>query len=94
MDLRKISQVLLEIKPSEEPPVKNRPIVHKIPLILVSFGLALSLLGVALIPDFSPISTSYTTSMPVCATGLFLLFIGLILVFVFYLRRRKRVQKQ
>jgi len=70
--------------------LKDRPILGKLPLILVGLGLAISLLGVALIPEFSPISTPFTTSMPVCAVGLFVMFIGLILVFVFYLRRQKK----
>ena len=82
--------VLFETHPPDKPRLKDRPIVGKIPLVLMGLGLAISLLGVALIPEFSPISASYTTSMPVCGTGLFLVFVGLILVFVFYLRRQKK----
>lgn len=83
-------QVLLEIHTSEKTPIKNRRIIRKFPLVFIGLGLALSLLGVALIPEFSPIASASSASIPICASGLLLLFIGLILVWIFYLRRRKK----
>ncbi len=76
------------------PRLRDRPLLGKFPLILVGLGLAISLLGVALIPEFSPISAPYTTSMPVCGVGLFVMLIGLILIFIVYLRRQKRDKKK
>jgi len=81
---------ILEIHASEKPRLKNRPIIRKIPLILIGLGLVISLLGVILIPQSSPITSTASAAIPLCASGLFLLLIGLILVFVFYLRRQRK----
>lgn len=84
-----VFHVFLETQSTKNTPLKNRPIVGKLPLIFIILGLALSLIGVALIPEFSPIASPSSTSIPICGSGLFLVLIGLILIFLFYFRRQK-----
>jgi hypothetical protein len=81
---------LAEIHSSNNIPLKKRLITGKIPLIFVGIGLALSLIGVVIFPEFSPVVVPSSMAIPVCASGLFLSLIGLILVFVFYLCRQKK----
>jgi hypothetical protein len=81
---------LLEIPPSGKKPLKDHPILGKLPLLLVLFGLAISLLGVILIPQSSSIALTTSVALPLCGSSLFLLLVGLILVFIFYLRRQRK----
>ena len=88
----KIQTISFQVEPSastDDSPTKGS-LRNKMPFLFVGLGILLSIIGMLLFPEFSPIAAPEFVSLPFCGAGLLLMLIGIILIMLFSLRRKKR----
>ena len=88
----KIQTISFQVEPSalSNDSTNKGFLKKKMPFLFVGLGILFSMIGMLLYPEFSPIAAPEFVSLPFCGTGLLLMLIGIILIMLILLRRKKR----